>query len=901
MLDTLLLLSAIISAGGGEMKLNFPIETYRLKNGLTVFLLEDHTLPIVAVDVNYNVGSKNEVRGKTGFAHLFEHIMFQGSKHFNDDYFKALQDIGGEVNGATNQDRTRYYEIVPSNYLERALWLESDRMGYLLDALTEERLKNQISVVINEYRQNYENRPYGMVYFELLKAIYPPNHPYSWPTIGYPEDIQSATLNDVIEFFKTYYAVNNATIAIVGDIDKEETKRLVEKYFGSFKPAKPVRFISRWSPRLTENKRIVMKDRVNLPKIYIVFPTTGVFEKYDAELDIIAKVLGENENSRLYKSLVKNKRLASDVSAFQSSSQIAGYFSISATLYPDKDINEAKEAIIKEVEGIIKEGITKSELEQAKNYFKADFIRSLKRIGGFGGIADRINFYYQMTGNPDMFQYDLDRYISATLKSVKEAANEYLIRPYAEIIVLPEGNLTSLNIDFDRSRMPEEKKEKDFEFESVTKKNTSFGSELYIMPYKKLPLSKLTILIPAGAYLDKNRPGIANFTASMLTTGTKRYTAEEIQSLLDMLGSTLDSYAEPDYTVITTSFLNENAEKTIELVADILTNPSFKQEEIEILRSRLSNNLLSLQDQMSFIANASLVKQYFANHPYGHLSIGDMEFIKSVNRKEVVDYYKTYYSLEGSKIIYTGGLKESEIENLLMKYLSGWKGNSKSRVDLPGQPVPPEGLKIYFVDRPLSTQSFITFAFNGIMKTDPDYESGYITNTIFGGYFLSRLNMRLREEKGFTYGARSGFRLYKNASIWVATTSVQADSTIDTIKETMNVINEMKRPDSLNEDEINKAKGYVVKKFPIDYETIDSIHSKVTEIAEYDLPLDSITKEYKKLKGISKEDIVKIINRYFNTDNITIIVVGDKKRVFEGLKNISKDVIELDRLGNRLR
>jgi len=901
MLDTLLLLSAIISAGGGEMKLNFPIETYRLKNGLTVFLLEDHTLPIVAVDVNYNVGSKNEVRGKTGFAHLFEHIMFQGSKHFNDDYFKALQDIGGEVNGATNQDRTRYYEIVPSNYLERALWLESDRMGYLLDALTEERLKNQISVVINEYRQNYENRPYGMVYFELLKAIYPPNHPYSWPTIGYPEDIQSATLNDVIEFFKTYYAVNNATIAIVGDIDKEETKRLVEKYFGSFKPAKPVRFISRWSPRLTENKRIVMKDRVNLPKIYIVFPTTGVFEKYDAELDIIAKVLGENENSRLYKSLVKNKRLASDVSAFQSSSQIAGYFSISATLYPDKDINEAKEAIIKEVEGIIKEGITKSELEQAKNYFKAYFIRSLKRIGGFGGIADRLNFYYQMTGNPDMFQYDLDRYISATLKSVKEAANEYLIRPYAEIIVLPEGNLTSLNIDFDRSRMPEEKKEKDFEFESVTKKNTSFGSELYIMPYKKLPLSKLTILIPAGAYLDKNRPGIANFTASMLTTGTKRYTAEEIQSLLDMLGSTLDSYAEPDYTVITTSFLNENAEKTIELVADILTNPSFKQEEIEILRSRLSNNLLSLQDQMSFIANASLVKQYFANHPYGHLSIGDMEFIKSVNRKEVVDYYKTYYSLEGSKIIYTGGLKESEIENLLMKYLSGWKGNRKSKVDLPGQPVPPEGLKIYFMDRPLSTQSFITLAFNGIMKTDPDYESGYITNTIFGGYFLSRLNMRLREEKGFTYGARSGFRLYKNASIWLATTSVQADSTIDTIKEIMNVINEMKRPDSLKEDEINKAKGYVVKKFPIDFETIDSIHSKVTEIAEYDLPLDSITKEYKKLKGISKEDIVKIINRYFNTDNITIIVVGDKKRVFEGLKNISKDIIELDRLGNRLR
>ena len=901
MFNTFLLLSAIISAGGNAMDFNLPIETYRLKNGLTVFLLEDHTLPIVAVDVNYNVGSKNEVRGKTGFAHLFEHIMFQGSKHFNDDYFKALQDIGGEVNGATNQDRTRYYEIVPSNYLERALWLESDRMGYLLDALTEERLKNQISVVINEYRQNYENRPYGMIYFELLKSIYPPHHPYNWPTIGFPEDVQAATLSDVTEFFKTYYAVNNATIAIVGDIDKAETKKLVEKYFGSFKPAKPVKYISKWSPRLTENKRVVMRDRVNLPKIYIVFPTVGVFEKYDAELDIIAKVLGENENSRLYKSLVKNKRLASDVSAFQSSSQIAGYFSISATLYPDSNIDETRDVIFKEVNKIIRDGITKSELEQAKNYFKSDFIRSMKRIGGFGGIADRINFYYQMSGNPNMFQYDLDRYLSASLKSVREAANEYLSQSYAEIIILPEGNITSSNIDFDRSTMPKEKPDKDMEFSSVARKKTTFGSELYIMPYKKLPLSKLTILIPSGAFLDKDRPGIASFTASMLITGTRNYTAEEIQSRLDMLGSTIDTYAEPDYTVITSSFLNENAEKTIELMADILTNPSFKQEEIEILRSRLSNELLRLQDQMPFVSNVSLVKQYFANHPYGHLSIGDIEFLKSVNRKEVVDFYKTYYSLEGSKIIYTGGLKESELENLLNKYLSNWKGRDKTKVDSLKPPVQSKGSKIYFVDKPLSTQSFITFAFNGIMRTEPEFESGYITNTIFGGYFLSRLNMRLREEKGFTYGARSGFRLYKNASIWVATTSVQADSTTDTIRETMNVMNEMKRPDSLKEDEINKAKGYVVKKFPIDFETIDSIHSKATEIAEYELPLDSITKEYKKLKGISKEDIVKIIDRYFNTDNIIIIVVGDKKRVFEGLKGISKDVIELDRLGNRLQ
>ncbi|MGB9599104.1 MAG: insulinase family protein, partial [Myxococcota bacterium] len=524
MLNCIIIISTIFAIQGENMMIKFDIETYKLKNGLTVFLYEDHTLPIVAVDVNYNVGSKNEVRGKTGFAHLFEHIMFQGSKHFNDDYFKALQDIGGEVNGATNQDRTRYYEIIPSNYLERALWLESDRMGYLLDALTEERLKNQISVVINEYRQNYENRPYGMVYFEMLKLLYPPHHPYSWPTIGIPEDIKNATLEDVRDFFTKYYSVNNATIAIAGDINKEETKRLVEKYFGTFKPAKPVKYLSNWTPRLNETKSVVMKDNVNLPKIYILYPTTAVFEKFDAELDIIAKVLGENENSRLYKLLVKEKKIASEVSAYQSSNQIAGYLVITATLYPDKDFNEARELILKEVKRLTKRGITKDEIEQAKSYFKSEFIRGLKRLGGFGGIADRMNYYYQMLGNPNMFEYDIKRYENASLKSVRDAAEKYLSSNYAEVVVIPEKNIQYNRDEIDRSKMPAGSVEKELNLPLAKRILTSTGYNLYIMPYSRLPLNYISLVIPAGSSKDEKRFGIANFTANMLLTGTKSLT-----------------------------------------------------------------------------------------------------------------------------------------------------------------------------------------------------------------------------------------------------------------------------------------------------------------------------------------------------------------------------------------
>jgi len=901
MIGSILLLSTIFAAGGENMIFKYDIETYRLKNGLTIFLLEDHTLPIVAVNVNYNVGSKNEVRGKTGFAHLFEHIMFQGSKHFNDDYFKALQDIGGEVNGATNQDRTRYYEIIPSNYLERALWLESDRMGFLLDALTDERLKNQKSVVINEYRQNYENRPYGMVYFEILKHLFPPHHPYSWPTIGLPEDVNNATMEDVKNFFKTYYGVNNATIAIAGDINKEETKKLVEKYFGSFKPAKPIKYISRWSPKLNETKRINMRDKVNLPRLYIAYPSAAVFEEYDAELDIIAKVLGENENSRLYKILVKDEKIASEVSAYQSSNQIAGYFVITATLYPDKDIIRARDLIIKEVEKIAKVGVTTQELEQAKNYFKSDYIKSLKRFGGFGGITDRMNYYYQMLGNPNMFEYDLNRYMKASNTTISKAAKKYLNQNYLEIIVEPQKELYQSKNDIDRTRMPESREEKDITFPKAIHTEVAGGNELYIYPYQRLPLNYLSVIIPAGSSLDGDKPGLADFTASLLLTGTKGLTNEEIQSKLDLLGSTISYYADQDSTIIITTFLSEKAEETLKLLSDILFNPRFDQKEIELQKLRMQNTLLRLYDQPQFISSLIFAKQYFRDHPYGHLPLGEINFYKSVNRNDIVKFYNEKILKSKPKIAFTGKLKEDEIKSLIKRYLLKFKSSEDKKSTKIIRKENPSGTRIFLADKPLSTQSHIQIIFKGIMRTDSKFESAYITNTIFGGYFLSRLNMRLREEKGFTYGARSFIKYYINDSVWIATTSVQADATDDTIKETINVIKEMKKDELLKDEEIKSAKGYVVKSFPIEYETIDSLHSKLTNIALFNLPVDIINQEYNKLKNVTKENIRDIAKEFFDDENLMIIVVGDKKRILEQLKSLNINIVEITTTGEVIK
>ncbi len=343
------------------------IRVERLSNGLTVFLLEDHSVPLVAVDVNYHVGAKNEKVGRTGFAHLFEHLMFQGSKNYNDDYFKPLQDIGGQVNGATSTDRTRYWEVVPAGYLERALWLEADRMGFLLEATDQERLDNQRSVVQNERRQNYDNRPYGTVWEQLLAVLYPPNHPYSWPTIGYMDDIAAATLKDVQEFFKTYYSPNNASIALVGDFDSDEALKLIDRYFGAIPPGPPVSRIASWVPTLEKDVVLEIQDRVQLPRTYKAWMSVPLYNEDDAALDVLAQIIGGGKTSRLYKELVQERQIAQEVYTFHNSSQISGVFLMLLTPRPDRDLSELEEVAQNIVDQVIAKGITKAELERAQN------------------------------------------------------------------------------------------------------------------------------------------------------------------------------------------------------------------------------------------------------------------------------------------------------------------------------------------------------------------------------------------------------------------------------------------------------------------------------------------------------------------------------------------------------
>ncbi|MFQ6618441.1 MAG: M16 family metallopeptidase [Fidelibacterota bacterium] len=439
----LFLLIFIISFSFSSAQIQINFEKYELPNGLDVILHEDHSTPIVAVNVWYHVGSKNEVPGKTGFAHLFEHMMFQGSENVGDDeHFKYIQDAGGSANGSTNPDRTNYWEVVPGNYLEMVLWLEADRMGYLLPAVNLEKLNNQRDVVKNERRQNYENRPYGLARKMIYENLYPEDHPYHWLTIGTQEDLTNASLEDVTDFFKRYYGPNNASLSIGGDFDPAQVKELVEKYFGSIPPGPPVKTPEVPIPSLTEEKRLVMEDKVQLPRIYMAWHTVPLFAPDDAELDVLSDILSSGKNSRLYKRLVYELQIAQDVWTYQSSGEIAGVFFIISTAKPGNNLSELEKVIFEELEKIKSEGPLEREVQRSVNQMEASFIYRLQSLGGFGGKTDQLNAYNIWTGNPGYFNEDLDRYRNVTPEDVKRVANKYLIPDKRVVLsVVPEGKL----------------------------------------------------------------------------------------------------------------------------------------------------------------------------------------------------------------------------------------------------------------------------------------------------------------------------------------------------------------------------------------------------------------------------------------------------------------------------
>ncbi len=902
-----ILATAVVLVAGWAAAMDNPLpqiphETYRLDNGLTVVLVEDHSVPLVAVNVNYQVGSKNEKPGRTGFAHLFEHMMFQGSEHFNDDFFKALQDIGGAVNGGTNTDRTRYWELVPAAYAERALWLEADRMGFLLEATTQDRLENQISVVQNERRQRYENAPYGTVYEKMQEVLYPPNHPYSWTTIGSMADLQAATLDDVKQFFRSYYTPNNASLVVAGDFDPAEMKKLVERHFGAIPPGPPVSKLGAWQPQLDSDVVLEVQDRVQLPRIYIAVPTAPAFSADDAALDVFGRILGGGKTSRLYKALVYEQQIAQDAVAFNSSSEIAGSFRMVLSPRPGHDLTELQAAADEVLAEALDKGITADELERTQTAITSEFVNQMQSIGGFYGVSDEMNRYVHYLGKPDMFRWDLQRYLDLTPESVTATAQRYLRRPRLTANVRPLARVAPSTSDeattVDRSKMPGPGSEHALTIPERHHFTLENGLEVVLVEQHKLPTVAMQLVVRGGSAADPaGLAGLASLTAALMQEGAGGRSAAELADAIEAAGADVSVNAGDDAVYASLKTLKPRLQESLRLFNDVVTHPDLPKAELERQRARRLVRFAQLEDVPEYLAQVALQRVLYGDHPYGHLSFGSRTGIEAATLDDVKGYWQTWFVPSNATLVVVGDVTRPELEAAFGDTLASWKGGHAPALDLA---TPPQHgpRTVYIVDKPGAAQSVIAAGQVGVARSTPDHAALEVLSMALGGQFVSRLNLNLREDKGYTYGARCGFQYSSAPGIFSATTPVDSKVTAAAVNEVVREISDVVGTRPLTDEEVAYARGAIVNGYPRRFETPAQIARQLAEVELYGLPADSLEAFPVAVEGITPTAANQAAHRILEPSHLAVVVVGDAAAIRSDLEALDLGpVVVLDHEG----
>ena len=882
-------------------------QTFTLKNGLKVIFSQDKRLPMVAVNLWYHVGPANETPGRTGFAHLFEHMMFQGSKHVESDtHFKLLESAGAsDINGTTDFDRTNYFETVPSNELELALWIESDRMGYLLDVLDQKALSNQIEVVRNERRQSVENQPYGVAQEALYQALYPSGHPYHGVVIGSHADLAAAELGDVQQFFKQYYTPNNASLAIVGDFDPAAARALVEKYFGGLKRGPDVPKITATTPPITAEKKLTVTDTVQLPRVYMSWLTPAIFKPGDAEADLTADILGGGKSSRLYKSLVYDKQIAQSVSASQESLILGSKFTIEATARPGHTAEELETAINAELAKLTASGPEAGELERARNTIQARIIEGLETLGGFGGKADRLNSYEHYLGNPDYLPQDLQRYRGATVDGLKAFASKYL-QPNSRVVVFAvpgekklssdpapavaqAGSTGAQTVNPDepwRQTRPKAGPVKAAQLPVPEHFTLPNGLTVLVSEQRELPVVSASLVFRSGSGDNPpDMPGLANFTAAMLDEGTTTRDALRIADDAARLGATLTTGSTMDSTEVAVTSLAPQFAAALDLMADVTLHPTFPAAEIERQRaSRLATLISQKSNPAATVGRVMSAALFGPGHPYGYTELGTEASNKSMSREAMLGFWQQRLVPGNAALVVVGAVSRKELEAMATKAFSGWTGTTPAR----GTMAAPQGTaaKLVVVDAPGAAQTQLRVASLGVARATPDYEAIEVMNTILGGLFTSRINLNLREDKGYTYGASSAFVMRRNPGPFFVAAGVRTDATAPAVKEMLNEIRKMKEA-PVSAEELALGKDSLVRSLPGRFETSAQAAGSFATLFVYDLGLDYFTKYIQRLGAIDTAAVRAAAEKYLIPERLVVVAVGDRAKIESDLKNLN--------------
>ena len=893
-------------------------EKYTLPNGLEVILSEDHRLPLVAVDIWYHVGPANEAAGRTGFAHLFEHMMFQGSKHVpGDSHFRLLEAAGGtNLNGTTNFDRTNYFETLPANQLELGLWLESDRMGYLLETVDAAKLANQQDVVRNERRQGTENSPYGVVNEALVQTIFPKTHPYFGNVIGSHADIQAAKLDDVKNFFKQYYAPNNASLAIVGDFDKAQTKALVEKYFGPLKRGPDVPKVDVTTPPITSERRAVVTDRVELPRVYMAWISPAFFKPGDADADIAASVLGGGNSSRLYKTLVYEKQIAQDVSVFQASQALGSTFQIVATVRPNHTPQEVEKAIDEELNRFRQGGPEEKEVARARNTFETNMLQGLEVLGGFGGVADTLNMFNHYVGDPGYLPKYLEEHRQVTPASVKAFAAKYL-QPQTRVVVhgvpgrrnlganvptppapkvAPGTGAEAINADAPwRATQP--KPAADRGLRLPTPATFRLANGLTVIFHERpgsMPVVAADLVIRTGGDANPiDRPGLANFTAAMLDQGTQSRNALQIADDVAQLGASLNATSSKDATIVSASSLRKNFPAALDLLADVTLRPSFPQAEVDRQRtSRLARLVAQRQDPSTVASIATVAALYGSQHPYGFIEIGTESGVTATTRDDLQAFWKKNFVPGNAALVVAGAIGEAELRPLVEKAFGAWPSGTATAPALGTAATTPA--RLVLIDQPGAPQTSVFVASIGPPRSTPDFAAVSVMNAVLGGLFSSRVNLNLREKNGYTYGAFSQFVFRKGPGPFWVIAPVRTDVTAPAVSEIFKEIGRMTSA-PMTPDELAMAKDSIVRTLPSEFETSPGTAGSLANLYIYDLGLDYYTKLPSEVASVSADTALAAAKKYLVPDRMIVVAVGDRSKIEPALKKLNLGAVEARR------
>ena len=878
-------------------------EKFTLPNGLRVIVHEDHKIPVVAVNVWYHVGSKDELPGKTGFAHLFEHLMFNGTENYNDEYFGPFQQVGAtDMNGTTNADRTNYFENVPTPALDLALWMESDRMGHLLGVVNEEKLNEQRGVVQNEKRQG-ENQPFGRVFLQAGKATFPQGHPYSWSTIGSMADLNAASLEDVQLWFKTYYGPNNAVLSLAGDINVEQAKELVNKYFGDI-PAGPEPIKrKKWIAKRTGQTREVMYDRVPNTRIYKVWNTAEKGTKDEAHLELIASLLAGGKNSSLYQSLVYEKQLATNVSAFYYDREIAGQFWIAADLSNGQSLEELEKGIDKALHEFIKRGPTKKRLDNTITSLRASWIKGLQRVGGFGGKSDILAKGEVYQGDPGAYKNIISMVFNATAKDLKATAEKWLSDGDYVLTVIPNAQ-RSFNSEstVDRSQLPFPTEFPTLDLPDIQRAKLSNGLEVVLAERHDVPMINLSVQLKSGHSSDINdQPGLASFSMSMLTEGTKRYNALQLSSKLEELGTDLYTNVGLDSSSINVSSLKSNLIPSLDLLYEVMTEAVFDEKEIERKKIRwLASIDQSLSTPNGIVSNIAPGLLYGQNHPYGKPFSGNgtRDSIQWMKRESMIQYMQESMSPSNATILVVGDTNLDEVMTILENKFGKWSDSQSYQdnvIDYQNYQVPTER-KIYLVDKPGAVQSLIVA---GQLLPSPDTEDEIdveLMNAVIGGSFTSRLNMNLREDKSWSYGARTRLSRFKGPRPMLVYAPVQTDKTVQSIQEIIREYDEYltSRPAEIEELEAivkDRSLGLIGE-----FETFGALMGGLSGVVAFNRSDDYLNSLPEKYQAIKIDDIHQATNTYIDPNIWTWIIVGDLSIIENEIRELELGKIEIIKL-----